>query len=162
MYKTFMAGLTALSLTLAPAPAAADINEREVGQLLFGLVVAGIIGKAISDTNRRDNDRREEARQAPVQERHDTLRPLRPQQPAFNDRLAGARDVLPSSCLRRHDTQRGVQRIFGQRCLERNYRHARSLPDQCQIRLRTYDGPRQGYAPSCLRDFGYRIDRRNH
>lgn len=163
MYKTIIAGLAALSLTFTPVQGAAEgLSDRQVGQLIFGLVAAGIIAKALSDSNRRGTA-------ATVPDRHVTpnplprnhVAPLRQQQPTGRNPENGRRAALPAACLSRHDTQRGVQRIFGAHCLERNYRNARSLPQQCAIRLRTYEGPREGYAPACLRDYGYQIDRRN-
>lgn len=158
MFKTLIAGITALSLTIAPVQVAAEgMSERQVGQLLFGLVAAGIIGKVISDSNRRDR-----AAPVPVQDRQRHVAPLRQQQPTGRNRQTQARNVVPSACLRSYDTQRGQQQIFGARCLERNFEYARHLPDQCLIRLRTYDGPQQGYTPGCLRDNGYRTDRRNN
>lgn len=153
MFKTLIAGLTALSLSLAPGPATATgLSEDELGQLLFGLVAAGIIGKVIHDNRNRE---------VPAQQTQHLPRhaPVERQQPRGQQHWQGS-NVLPSACIRQFDTQRGPQRIFGARCLNNRYHDVRSLPAACEIRLRTYDGPRTGYDPRCLRDYGYRSDQR--
>ncbi len=158
MYKTFIAGITALSLTFAPVQVSAEgMTDRQIGQLILGLVAAGIIGKAISDNNRDDD-----AAPTPIPLPPRNLAPLRQQQPTGRQNEAHSRNGLPSNCLNSYETQRGEQSIFGARCLDRNYAQARSLPDQCFIRLRTYDGPVQGYTPSCLREYGFRTDRHRY
>ena len=162
MFKSLVAGITAVSLTLASTtPLQAQSMDREdVGKLLFGLATIAVIGAAI-DQN-RDNDRNRSTRV------HDT-----PQWGGINrnnswsdlnrrhDNSHNSRRVLPGSCLETVETRFGHQRLFGKRCLERNYRHASRLPDRCVVRLYTNEGPRGGYDPLCLREQGYRSDRRH-
>ncbi|WP_417526022.1 hypothetical protein [Marinovum sp.] len=68
---------------------------------------------------------------------------------------------LPAYCLRRIETHRGPVRMFGSRCLQRNYRQADWLPRACLMEVRTWRHGRPvtrvGYHPRCLRDRGYRV-----
>ena len=70
--------------------------------------------------------------------------------------------VLPRYCLRRIETRRGDVRMFGKRCLQRNYRYADWLPQDCKIRVKTWRHghrvTRVGYKPRCLRHYGYRVE----
>jgi hypothetical protein len=162
MLKSLIAGVTALSLTMAGAlPAAANGLDRETAaKLIIGLAAAAVIGSAIE--NNRDDNRSTQAR-----DNHNN---------GGNNRNNGGinrnnnwsdlnrnsnRRVLPSDCLTRVETRFGTQRMFGQRCLERNYRHVNSLPARCAVRVYSDNGPRRGYDPLCLRDQGYRTNRRN-
>ncbi len=164
MFKPLIAGITALSLTLASTTPlqAQGLDREDVGKLLIGLAAVAVIGAAIEENRDRNKDRN---RSTQV---HDT-----PQWNGINrnnnwsdlnrqhQSNSNARRVLPHACLRTVETRFGHQRIFGQRCLERNYRHVNRLPDRCAVRLYTNDGPRRGYDPLCLREQGYRSDRRN-
>ena len=160
MFKPLIAGITALSLTFATtAPLQAQsINREDVGKLLIGLAAVAVIGAAIEEN-------RDRTRSTPVHDNHRSSEITRnnswsdlgrPQQTNRDARL-----VLPSACLRNVDTRFGTQRMFGKRCLERNYRHASRLPERCAVRLYTNDGPRSGFDPLCLRDQGFRSDRRH-
>ena len=162
MFKPLIAGITALSLTLSTAaPAQAQgVNSEDVGKLLVGLATIAVIGAAI-ENNRESRPNRS----TPV---HDT-----PSWSGINSNSGWsdlnrrhsdtrqARRILPHACLRTVDTRFGQHRIFGRRCLEHNYRHVNRLPDRCAVRLYTNDGPRRGYDPLCLREQGYRSDRRH-
>jgi hypothetical protein len=160
MFKPLIAGITALSLTLATtAPLHAQSIDREnVGKLLIGLAAVAVIGAAIEEN-------RDRSRSTPVHDnrqtgginRNNSWSDLNRNHRHNND----ARRVLPGGCLRTVETRFGNQRMFGQRCLERNYRHASRLPERCAVRLYTNDGPRRGFDPLCLREQGFRSDRRH-
>ncbi len=162
MLKPLIAGITALSLTLAAAvPAQAQgMNREDVGKLLIGLAAVAVIGAAIEENRDRNSDR-----STPVHDRHDwnginrnnDWSDLNRQHSSNRDRHR----ALPHGCLRTVETRFGNQRMFGKRCLERNYRHVNSLPDRCAVRIYTNDGPRRGFDPLCLREQGFRTDRRH-
>lgn len=159
MFKSLIAGITALSLTFASAtPTYADGMDREdIGKLLIGLAAIAALNAALENNNRR------EERNAPTPQpahrginRNNDWSGLNRQHQNSN-----ARWVIPHQCLQTVDTRFGAQRLFGQRCLERNYRQVDRLPDRCVVRLYTTNGPVSGYDPQCLRDQGYRSDRRH-
>lgn len=168
MRKTLTAGLTALSLVLVPAaPVQAETNNDALGQAIVGLLAAGVIGLAIS--NNRDRN----ASTADVQE---NVRNEHRADPRHSDgrrfgeddrRDRGVRhhgrraDALPGRCFRQIELRNGrVQQVYTSRCLDRRYRDVATLPRQCLTRLGGRDGSRLGYSASCLRDAGYRSDRR--
>jgi len=142
MHKTLTAGLTALSLILIPAaPVQAQNNNSDTNKIILGLLAAGAIGLAIKN-NRSDGKSSVTVQTTP---RH--------QQAHL--------DPVPGRCFRRVETARGgYQGVFTKRCLDRRYRDASTLPRQCVVRIGGRDGNRRGYDASCLRDFGYRSDRR--
>lgn len=69
------------------------------------------------------------------------------------------RKLLPGDCLQSVDTRDGRVRFFAQDCLERNYSYVNRLPQDCAVRFRSYNGPREGYDARCLRDEGYQLAR---
>lgn len=157
MIKPLIAGLTALALTFATvAPAQAEGFSREdAGKLLIGLAAIAALNAALEN-------RKPDAPATQVDDRHNRAPVVQGnrghgwgQLNRDNDRRA-----LPRECLRGVETRFGTQRMFVQRCLERNYRHVNSLPNRCAVRVYTSNGPRQGYDPLCLREAGYRSDQR--
>ena len=71
------------------------------------------------------------------------------------------RAPLPGYCLRRIRTHQGPVRMFGNRCLQRNYSRADWLPRACRMQVRVWRNghkvTRVGYHPRCLRNRGYRV-----
>lgn len=158
MLKHLIAGLTALSLTLAPAaPVHAQGMDREnVGKLIFGIAAIAVLSAAIDNSRRND---RATTRSQTVHDRSNQNngwgngnRQRAQDQSRYRD--------LPRECLRSVETRFGTQRLFVQRCLERNYARANRLPERCAVRIYTTDGPRSGFDPLCLREQGYQIARR--
>ncbi|MCG3268565.1 hypothetical protein [Yoonia sp. I 8.24] len=141
MFKPLIAGVAALSLTFAAAaPAQANgIDRDDAGKIIFGLVALAALGAAIE--NRNDNDDRVTQTRSP--ERQPTQR---------------NQTRLPSECLR--EVGRNDQ-IFTRNCLQRNDVRVNTLPNRCEVRVFTRNGSRNGFDPSCLRQEGYRIDRRH-
>ncbi len=134
--KTLTAGILSLTLgltSLAPAPAHAGLSDDEK----LGLITLLLFGAAIHNNRNRDEQPQE-------------TRPRRDWR------------VLPSDCLRQAHNRRGERvRFFAQRCLNNSYAHVNRLPQACHIRFRTDVGQRrQGYNPRCLRNAGFRTDRR--
>jgi len=141
MMKTLTAGVLAISLgltSLAPTTATAGPDEDAIA----GILALLLFGAAVHEL--RDN-RRSTPDPAPT-----------PAPAAANWR------VLPVDCIRNVTRRNGnVIRIFGQRCLNRNYEHPRRLPEACRVNVRTENGQRrQGYRVRCMRNEGFRTNRR--
>lgn len=162
MFKPLIAGITALSLTLAAATPlhAQGLDREDVGKLLIGLAAVAVIGAAIEENRDRDRNSSTQVHETPqwsgINRNNNNWSELNRQHQSSQN----SRRVLPHACLTTVETRFGHQRLFGKRCLERNYRHVNRLPDRCAVRLYTTDGPRTGYDPVCLREQGYRSDRR--
>jgi hypothetical protein len=163
MRKTLTAGLTALSLVLIPAaPVQADSNEG-LNRALLGLLAAGAIGLAISESQNKtvNTTVRNEPRSnspANTHRRDNAQRAHRDNRQTQSTRRV---DPLPSRCFRQIELGNGrTQSVFTERCLDRRYDDTASLPRQCMTRLGGRDGSRRGYEASCLRDRGFRTDRR--
>lgn len=133
-----MAAVAATSLTVSAAPARAN---DDLAKFLFGATALVIIGSALANDGRAAEPERVTR---PVQPRPVTPRPNR-------------RKALTAACIRKHQTYNGKAKVFGQRCLQKHYRHADSLPNQCKVRLATTKGTRRGYSIPCLKDHGYYI-----
>ena len=58
MFKLLIAGITAISLTLATTTPlhAQGMDRDDVGKLLFGLAAIAVIGKAIEQNRERDRE----------------------------------------------------------------------------------------------------------
>ena len=153
MLKSLITGVTALSLATATPAAANGIDREDVGKLLIGLAAVAVVGAAIENGN-SSNDA------TVVHDNHWTNRNGGTNWGGLSSNNTNRR-VLPSDCLRRVETRFGVQRMYAQRCLERNYRHVNSLPERCEVRVFGSDGPRNGFDPACLRERGFTSDRRN-
>lgn len=158
MFKSLIAGVAALTLTFASVtPSYANgLDREEVGKLLIGLAAIAALNAAIENNNRRDD------MTAPV------VTPVQRGTNRDNDwselnrqHSNNSRRTVPYQCLQTVQTRFGTQRLFGQHCLQRSYRHVNSLPERCVVQLYTFDGPVRGYDPLCLQDQGYRSDRRH-
>lgn len=159
MFKPLIAGITALSMTLATmTPAHANGLDREdIGKLLFGIATIAALNAAINHNNRND---RAETRNTQIQ----TINNNRQSWADLNrsrQQNANRGRVLPRECLRTVDTRFGVQRMFDRRCLNRNYDRVNRLPNRCAVRVFTNNGPRNGFDPLCLREAGFRATRRH-
>jgi len=156
MMKSLVAGVTALSLTLASATTAHanGLDRDDVGKLLLGLLAVGVVGAAIENNQRRE-ERQSQSRSS------GSWADLNQPRPRHDNRRDDRRMTLPSDCLRTVETRFGNLRLFGERCLQRNYRFAASLPERCEVRVFSDNGPLNGYDPLCLREQGYRTNRRH-
>ncbi len=161
MFRTLIAALIAFSMSLAPVPATANgIDNEDIAKIVLGLIALGAIKGAVD--NRSDND--EKAADVDLRPRFgsepfDRGGFVPPQDPRGNSgnmgRFGTRHDGLPRHCLATVETRYGDHRLFGQRCLERDYPQARDLPRDCAVRLVTDRGPRRGFDPICLRDRGF-------
>jgi hypothetical protein len=156
MRKTFTAGLTALSLILIPAAPVQAENNDTLNHAILGLLAAGAIGLAINESKSNKS--------SSVQV-HRTTRHAN--QGRFgNERRTVRRrrhvDPLPSRCFRQVKLGNGrIQNVFTSRCLDRRYDDVNYLPRNCQTRIGGRGGNQRGYEANCLREHGYRSDRRN-
>ncbi|MEO0633225.1 MAG: hypothetical protein AAFY52_03725 [Pseudomonadota bacterium] len=142
IHKRFIAlvAATAIAITgFSSAPARANDDAAAAIAALLGLAV---IGAVIADKRK---DKRVVVHPNP---------PVRPLPPRVN------RKLLPQQCLRSFQTNDGPRRVFGQRCLNRNYQYARSLPTRCHRQFWTDRGWRAGFGARCLRREGYQLARR--
>ncbi|UWR22274.1 hypothetical protein [Sulfitobacter sp. S190] len=171
---TLVAAAIAISgFSAMPAYADDDRAARAIATIL-GLAV---VGKIIHDKNKKDKKRDKARKQVKknhvhkgnrhhhdgyahshdngrFEHRHRTNKVEPRPIPKRVDRK-----LLPRKCFRSYDTRQGQYLMFGRRCLERNYRHADRLPQNCGQTLRTFDGNRRGYDARCLRRNGYSLAR---
>lgn len=133
MTNKFMATVLAASIaftTVTAAPVQARNNDAV--KVIAGIALLAIVGKAISDSNRRTTP-------APV-----------PHTPRYR---------LPSRCLKDFETQSGWTQAYGAYCLKNNAPRV-NLPRQCKRTLWTAQGRRNVYLPGCMSNHGFRIARR--
>lgn len=156
--KSLTAGVLALSLTftsLTPAPAMASQNQFSEQDALLGLLTLFLVGAAIHHSNKDDAPAPPPAPAPdPFEDPFDD-----PFEEPFEEPFAHWRE-MPLECLR-HATRRNGNQItyYGQRCMERNYDFADTLPEVCHVRFRRNDGRRrQGYRRTCLQDHGFRVN----
>lgn len=153
MSRTFIASVLAASLAVTSftaAPAAAGNDNLE--KFLLGAGTLLIIGSALNHHKSKvivtDRSRDRAHRYGGGYRNKDD-----------KGRKRRISKLLPRYCLTRVETRRGDVRMFGARCLNRNYRHADWLPRECKIRVKGKRHIRTGYKPRCLRNYGYRVAR---
>jgi len=157
MFKTVTAGLTALSLALS-VPTTAQAGNDDIAKALAGLAMIAIVGAALSDNNGRAN-----VQVTPTQSYSNRRQDVRDQDHHRRDDWGhGSRRAapLPEVCsveLNRHGETRDV---FNSRCLRRTYANYDVLPSDCQTTYRQNGHARNGLDASCLRQYGFRTERR--
>lgn len=178
MYRKFIATITAAAIALTAIGAVpARAGENDTARVVAAILGLAVVGKIIHDKKKdRDANRHEPA---PVQQvhkqhppRYDSPRydPPRYDPPRYDQQYGHKpqarplpervnRKLLPGQCLRSLETRHGKVRMFGNRCLQRNYSFAHRLPQHCNFSFKTRDGYRRGYEARCLRDAGYRLAR---
>lgn len=172
MFAKFVSGIAAASIALTVftvTPAVAD--NKDLARIAAGVLGIAIIGKIISDSNKRDDRRdrvvtRQHVQPAPVyqapqvnQHRKLQPRPLPQGYGKVRNQARGNAKLLPKQCFQSFDTRRGSVLMFGSRCLQDNFRHANRLPQHCAQQIRTRQGKRFGYDARCLRGAGYSLAR---
>lgn len=160
MYRKFIATVSAAAIALTAlgsAPARAD--DRDAARALAAILGIAVVGAIIHDRNK--DKKRKVHREAPVYKKHvqkkHVHKPHRIQPRPLPQRAN--RKLLPQRCFRSVQTYQGNYRMFGQRCLNKHYRHVNSLPNRCRYVFPTQNGTRRGYDARCLRDAGYRLAR---
>ena len=148
-----LASATALSLAVAPVPAAAA-DAEDVAAAIAGIAVLGLIAKAAKDkkderkvvsrqSNRVSNPRIIEGQI--IDNRHGSR--------AFNIKSAS----LPHQCVRQLRTRNGLRPVYGERCLTQRYSHTASLPQHCERLVRTNHGIRTFFSHNCLARDGWNV-----
>lgn len=157
MLKTLIAGLTALSLSIVPAPATAfSLNDDDIAKLVLGLIALGAVTSALDDDAETADRAEHDQRPRFGTEMRDRGGFVPPRGPGNNNgRFGSDNRVLPRSCLRNVETRYGTHRIFGRHCLQQEYAGFDRLPNRCAVRLVYEHGVRRGFDPACLRERGY-------
>ena len=156
MRKRLISGLMAVSLCLSAAnPAAADNQREDRTRLLLGLTALAVIGAALADAP--------EAEPRTSEANHRGIRPGSgwADLGAQERQRHAARFALPGQCLQTVRAGGNRLELYDWSCLDRRYAGVNQLPAQCAVRFYTANGPRDGFDPQCLRDAGYRSDRRH-
>ncbi|MEL6380822.1 MAG: hypothetical protein AAFQ29_13780, partial [Pseudomonadota bacterium] len=137
----FISAIAALAIVVTGFSAApARAGDDDAAAAIAALLGLAVIGAVIADKRK---DKKERV----------VVHPKRPK--PLPRRVS--RKLLPQHCLRSFHTDRGQRRIFGQRCLHRNYAFVNSLPRQCHREFYTDRGWRQGYGARCLNRHGYQL-----
>ena len=139
-----LVAIAALSAAaLAPSPARAA-SEEDIARILAGLAALAIVGKALSDRDRDDDDK------PPVIAPHRS-------KPKDHYRPRHDAKTVPVRCLRTYETRQGVRRVVMRDCAERTVAEPWELPRQCLLRVQTRHGPAEAYGGRCMRQHGYRL-----
>ena len=164
--------------TVVPGPATAQQTsaaDRQLGQILGALLIAGGVAKVLDDrkdrkkarraeeAQRAEEARREAERRAAAAARRNVHRDFDPIVEPGHRRgdharavLPSPRAVLPSRCLRDVTGGPRVKRVVGQNCLQRNGVRA-ALPVNCATLVEVGGRFRTAYTASCLSDAGFQF-----
>lgn len=150
-----------------PAPAQADADD--VARAIAGIAAVAIIAKAIDNRSDRSGSAVTAASNGRVVEyatgTPDRRRIIDGRISRYDGYKSGKKRrgykklALPNRCLRVIETRRGSRYGYGDRCLQRNYRHANKLPNDCETRVRTRNGVRTIFGARCLARDGWRVAR---
>ena len=145
MHRKFIAFIVATAVAItgfSAVPARAGDAEKILG----GLAAIALFGAAVHHYDKR-NKRERVARQNNYYQPA-APRPLPPRITRYD---------LPSQCLTQMRGYPGNQPLLTPNCLQKNYRHANSLPQMCRISFWNGKRNKQAYEPRCLRQQGYRV-----
>jgi len=139
------AALTITTFTATAGEASEHRRDNKKAEAALGIAALIALGLIVADKKDRDDDR--------------VTRPVKPRPEPWTK--PGRRYELPGQCLRRVETRDGMRRIFGKRCLKRNYHWAHDLPKDCRVRVRNRAGHKRlkGFGARCLKWHGYRLAR---
>ena len=171
--KVITATLASLSLALglaAPTGASAADGE-DIAKILAGIATIAVIAEIADRKRDRDREATVEVDQRRVWRLDDGTDRAR----RYEDRQTFGRMIedrryaktrgyqkvpLPAQCERLVETRRGDRLVYGARCLDRRYKHARHLPEHCLVRVDTRRGERLAYGARCLSRDGWRVAHR--
>ncbi len=167
---------TALAATAPMAPAQANTfdskAQRNAAALVVGLATLALIAKAAeeqrddkkkkkkkAEQKRKEEQRRiEEAKKPQVITRSDRLPFVHPREYDGYNRPHRRAEVVPASCARRVQTERGVRTAFGAPCLRRAGVNVARLPDRCEQLADVGRRDVKIWGARCLQRNGVRID----
>jgi hypothetical protein len=137
----------ALAAPAAPARAQTTLGNENLGTWIAGAVALGLIARALEEEREQERDRdRRTAGRTPI---------YTPVAPGRGHDLR----PLPASCLTTYRVGSRTVNYLHASCLDRSYRDADRLPASCRQTIRTAEGSRAVYAPGCLSDRGFRLER---
>ena len=164
MSRPFIAAIITAAIALSGLSASsAQAGNRDVVRALTGIAAIAIIAGAVNEhkKSKRRNYGKSHRKPGHVSRGyHDpapvvTPRPL----PRRVQRYA-----LPRHCMIRAQSRHGQpRRVFGSRCLNRNFHYTDSLPRACAVTIsggHRGDYRRAGYGAQCLKKHGYHLARR--
>ncbi|WP_170341268.1 hypothetical protein [Ruegeria arenilitoris] len=151
MHRKFIALVVATAIAITGV-SASQAKAADAHDILGGLAAIAIIGAAVNHYNKEKRKERVTRQNnyvhQPQNVRPDHIRPL-PRRVARYD--------LPQRCLKTYNGYSKKRPLLGPNCLEKHYKHANSLPQQCKVGF--WDGKKvkRAYEPACLRQKGYRV-----
>ncbi|MFD0910578.1 hypothetical protein [Ruegeria arenilitoris] len=151
MHRKFIALVVATAVAITGV-SASQAKAADAHDILGGLAAIAIIGAAVNHYNKEKRKERVTRQNnyvhQPQNVRPDHIRPL-PRRVARYD--------LPQRCLKTYNGYSKKRPLLGPNCLEKHYKHANSLPQQCKVGF--WDGKKvkRAYEPACLRQKGYRV-----
>lgn len=149
MHKKFIALIIAAAVAITGV-SASQAKAADAKDILGGLAAIAIIGAGVHYYNKEKKKDRATRQQTYTHTPHVT-QPVRPLPPHV------ARYDLPQRCLRTYDGYSQDHPLLGPKCLEKHYKHANSLPQECKVGFWNGKKVRQAYEPACLRQKGYRV-----
>lgn len=144
-HRKFIALILAASLAITGFSSAPAQAGNDVGKIVAGLAVLGILGAALHDHNTRD--RRREAVTRPYRP-HPAPRPLPPRVGRYD---------LPAQCVKHFPNYKNGRNLVARNCLKRNYGQVSNLPQTCKVTFWNGRNNRTAYKPRCLTKHGYRL-----
>lgn len=144
-HRKFIALILAVSMAITGISSAPAHAGNDVGKVVAGLAVLGILGAALHQHNTRDRRREQVTRPYHPQP---TPRPLPPRVSRYD---------LPAQCVKYFPNFRNGRSLVTRNCLQRNYGHVNALPQSCKVTFWNGQRNRTAYKPRCLNSHGYRL-----
>jgi len=152
MHRKFIALIVATAIAVTGI-SASQARAADAHDILGGLAAIALIGAGVHYYNKEQRKDREKATRqynhvySAPKTTHHKVKPL-PKKVARYD--------IPQRCLRTHKAY-GQRPLLGTNCLNKHYKHANSLPQQCKVGFWNGKKVKRGYEPACLRHHGYRV-----
>ncbi len=150
MHRKFIALIVATAVAITGL-SASQARAADAHDILGGLAAIAIIGAAVNHYNKEKRRERVTKQYTHVQPAPGPRHPVRPLPPRV------ARYDLPQRCLRTFKNYSKDRPLLGPKCLEKHYKFADSLPQQCKVGFWNGKKVKRAYEPACLRQKGYRV-----